>query len=227
MRLSSGNEDATIGTTKSPTDYEVKLIDVSTIGKNKLQANITATRALATINNTVTDALAGDNRGTAESSKLVALDATGLTLIDALEEKTIGIDATTVGSNKKKEAKLQAPNRVEQAITRLVKPTDMENLTVDKAARIGGISMVKGVGHSLEAVARSWSVVHRQNTSPNTRNAPVHTSQVNTSNDVNTSNAFSALVSEPVTDDPRKRVQHSERQATPKTSHSASPQSLK
>ncbi|OIT06668.1 hypothetical protein A4A49_33982 [Nicotiana attenuata] len=91
---------------------------------------------------------------------------------------------------------------------------------MDRAAGMGGNSMVKGAGHVLATVyntnAGGWSVVHRQNVSPNKRDAPVHTSQVNTPKEVSTSNSFGVLESEPVVDDTGKRVQQLEREATPK-----------
>ncbi|OIT04525.1 hypothetical protein A4A49_38764 [Nicotiana attenuata] len=141
--------------------------------------------------------------------------------------KVLECAADTRSKTVNKEAKLQAPDRVEQA----VKSTGVENATVNRAAGMGGNSMVKGAGHALEAIhntnAAGWSVVHRQNASPNKRNAPVHTNQVNTPKKVSTSNSFGVLVSEPVMDDTGKRVQQLEREATPKTSHSNTPHSVK
>ncbi|OIT32786.1 hypothetical protein A4A49_06885, partial [Nicotiana attenuata] len=128
---------------------------------------------------------------------------------------------------------------VTKATIAVEKPEDLRGTTVQKEvqelegedAGMGGNSMVKRAGHALKAVhntnAAGWSVMHRQNASQNKRNAPVHTNQVNTPKEVSTSKSFGVLVRESVMDDTRKRVQQLEREATPKTSHSKTPHSVK
>lgn len=69
--------------------------------KNKLPADIPATRALSTIYKAVskatTDALAGDVRGYAESSNWATLDTTVVKPTIALTiEKRVGLNATVV-----------------------------------------------------------------------------------------------------------------------------------
>ncbi|OIS95774.1 hypothetical protein A4A49_58590, partial [Nicotiana attenuata] len=135
--------------------------------------------------------------------------------------------ATTDQYSGDKAAKVQASDQVKQT----VKSNAVENATVDRVADMGRTSMIKGDGHALEAIhntnAGGWSVVHRQSASPNIWNAPVHTSKLNTSKKVTTSNSFGDLVSEPIMDDTGRRMQQLEREAIPKTSHPKTKHSIK
>lgn len=100
-------------------------------------------------------------------------------------QKHVGAEVLECAADTGSKTVNEASAGVAQAATRLVKSSDAGNETADRAA----------VG---------WSVVHRQNASPNKRNPPVH--QVNTPKEVSTSNSFGVLVSEPVMDDTGKRV---------------------
>lgn len=99
---------------------------------------------------------------------------------------------------------------VEHAATRLLNSTDAGNATVDRAAFIVGNSMAKGARQALEAIHNTkpghWPVVQRTNASLSKKNGPVHTSQTNTSKEVNTSNSFDVLMSGPVVNDAGNRV---------------------
>ncbi|OIT27649.1 hypothetical protein A4A49_27455 [Nicotiana attenuata] len=100
--------------------------------------------------------------------------------------------------------------------------TDAGNATVDRATVIFCNSMAKGDGQAAVHNTKpgDLTAVQQINASPSNKNAPVNRSQANTSKEVNISNSFDVLMTEPVVDDAGQKVQQLECEAASKTSHS-------
>ncbi|OIT28934.1 hypothetical protein A4A49_33713 [Nicotiana attenuata] len=160
-----GKEHAKPGMTKSPTDSEVKLTDASAARKNKLPADIPATRALEIIYKAVSKATVV---ALAVTAALVAKPSAA----DQAESTLHQVHQVSVG--------------IEQVAPGALTPTDSLTTKVDLATPKAGLSMAKGAGQTRKSVtnhsnsaskSNDWTVVNRTSSKKKSTGKSGHTAK--------------------------------------------------